>query len=173
MRVNILGRGEGWEDGLTADGLKWGINYFRPELDVLFEIHPVDHPYHEKLRRERENAEAAGIRIETNETCLFLKAAFLFPDEIDYFASSTDYAIAAAIFSGATEIHLYGITMDDKGDHYEKRCGTDFWCGVAIGRGVKVIVHGNSTVMTTKDGLQYGTFKPMKRSYHVRPGQVA
>ena len=90
----------------------------------------------------------------------------------DYFGSSTDWLIAHAIRQlefmsqhPAMEIHLYGVSMDDKGDHYERRCCTDFWCGVAIGRGIKVVVRGNSTVMTTSDGKQYGTFTPMSRHY--------
>ena len=161
MRVNVIGHGEGWEEGLDAEGAKWLINYFHPKADVLFEIHPKDHPYHEKLRRERENAEAAGIPIEENEICQYLMERF----DTDYFGSSTDYLIASAIFDNYTEIYLYGVTMDDLLDHYPKKCATDFWCGVAIGRGIKVVVHGNSTVMTTADGLTYGTFKPMSRKY--------
>lgn len=167
MRVNIIGRGEGWAEGYKAPGEHWAINYFHPKADVLFEIHPVDHPYHEKLRRERENAEAAGIQLITQDDAIWNE--IMDWANTDYFGSSTDWLLAYFIFSSSgmvlPEVHLYGISMDDLGDHYEKRCCTDFWCGVAIGRGIKVVVHGNSTVMTTADGLTYGTFKPMSRKY--------
>jgi len=163
MIINIIGRGSGYEQGYEAKGEKWGINYFHPSLDVLFEIHPKDHPYHEKLRRERDNAKAADMQMITYD--------YYLPDIIeqefhtDYLGSSTDYAIAHAILRRKKEIHLWGVTMDDAGDHYEKRCATDFWCGVAIGRGIKVVVHGNSTVLTTSDGKIYGLFTPMSRQY--------
>ena len=164
MIVNIIGRGTGWEDGYLAEGEHWPINYWNPKADILFEIHPEGHPFHEKLKRERDNAMNAGIVLIGHELCSICADIF----KTDYFGSSTDYLIAAAISERASEIHLWGVTMDDKGDHFEKRCCTDFWCGVAHGRGIKVVVHGNSTVMTTADGLTYGTFKPMFRRYdHV------
>lgn len=163
MIINIIGRGEGYEQGYDAEGEKWLINYFDPRGDVLFEIHPTGHPYHEKLARERENAKLAGLQLITHNYHLheIIEQEF----KTDYLGSSADYAIALAILRQKNEIHLWGITMDDKGDHYEKRCATDFWCGVAIGRGIKVVVHGNSRVMTTEDGLTYGLFTPMSRKY--------
>ena len=161
MIINIIGRGEGYEQGYEAEGEKWLINYFDPRGDVLFEIHPKDHPFHEKLSRERENARNYGMPVLGNNQVKLLVKQW----GLDYFGSSTDILIATAIDEAFKEIHLWGVTMDDKGDHYEKRCATDFWCGVAIGRGIKVVVHGNSTVMTTSDGLTYGTFQPMKRQF--------
>lgn len=172
MKINIIGRGEGWEAGYETPGDKWAINYWNPKADVLFDLHDdcETDPY---SKRELDNARAFDTPIITHKD---------FPFELfckfygtDYFGSSVDWLIAHAIrqlefhsMHPVREIHLYGITMDDKGDHYEKRCATDFWCGVAIGRGVKIIVHGNSTVMTTVDGLQYGTLRPMIRRYeHV------
>ena len=163
MIINIIGRGEGYEQGYEAEGEKWLINYFHPSGDVLFEIHPVGHPYHDKLSRDRENARNYGMTLfdYTN----FPYKTFMKFFGTDYFGSSTDWLLAYAVSLDAKEVHLWGVTMDDKGDHYEKRCATDFWCGVAIGRGIKVVVHGNSTVMTTEDGLTYGLFTPMSRKY--------
>jgi hypothetical protein len=163
MRINIIGRGEGWEEGYEAPGVHWAINYFHPKADILFEIHPESHPYHDKLAHERANARLIGIPVITQAD--YPLDVVMQEFGTDYLGSSTDYLIACAILYGKDEIHLYGVSMDDRGDHYEKRCATDFWCGVAIGRGIKVTVHGNSTVMTTADGLQYGTFKPMARQY--------
>lgn len=168
MKINIIGAGPGHEQGYEAEGEKWLINYFHPSGDVLFEIHPVGHPYHEKLARERENASLAGLIVWENKIVPEVISYF----GLDYLGSSTDIAIAWCIYTHRyvtepLEIHLWGVTMDDKGDHYEKRCATDFWCGFAIGRGIKVVVHGNSRVMTTEDGLTYGTFTPMKRKFQT------
>lgn len=164
MIVNIIGRAEGWEEGYEAPGEHWAINYFHHKTDVLFEIHPPDHPFHDKLTRDRNNAIAAGIPLITHEN--YPLAEVMAEFGTDYFGSSTDWLLAYAIYYGGyDEIHLWGVAMDDKGGHYEMRCATDFWCGIAIGRGLKVVVHGNSMVMTTFDGLQYGTFRPMQRKY--------
>lgn len=163
MIINIIGRGEGYEEGYVAEGLKWGINSWVPSLDVYFEIHPPDHPFHEKNKRELANALEYGTKCITHDREQMDKVMRAFGT--DYFGSSVDWVIAMAILANATEIHLYGINMDDRGDHYEKRSCTDFWCGVAKGLGIVVVVHGNSTVMTTEDGLIYGLFEPMKRKY--------
>lgn len=164
MRVNIIGRAEGFEEGLTASGERWGINYWRPELDILFDIH------NNAGSRDIDNAKAAGTEVILQDDYPLAQITQHFGT--DYFGSSVDWLIAYAIYlyyscssRKQVEIHLYGVAMDDRGDHYEMRCATDFWCGVAIGRGIKVVVHGNSTVMTTPDGTQYGTFKPMSRRY--------
>lgn len=166
MRINIIGRGTGWEEGYEAPGEHWGINYFHPKADIMFEIHAPSHPFHEKLKHERANARAWGGKTVFHEDMFFVETQLYFGT--DYFGSSTDWLIAYALKEyDPTEIHLYGVTMDDKGDHYEKRCCTDFWCGMAMGRDVDVVVHGNSTVMTTADGLSYGTFEPMQRRYEL------
>lgn len=173
MIVNIIGRGEGWEDGYEAPGEHWAINYWHPKADVLFEIHPDGHPFHEKLRKERDNAVAAGTPLITHKDYPFEFISQWYGT--DYFGSSTDWLIAHAIrqiqyesLHPVHEIHLWGVSMDDRGDHYEKRCATDFWCGMAMGEGIRVVVHGNSTVMTTADGKIYGLFTPMLRCY-VKP----
>jgi hypothetical protein len=165
MIVHIVGKGSGWEDVLAeTEGELWFINYWHPKADILFEIHAEDHPYHEKLKREVANAKAMDIPVISSRTFDMGKAMAIL--DTDYFSCSPCWAIAYAILDGRIEeIHLWGCSMSDKGDHFEKRAGLDFWCGYAIGGGIKVVVHGNSTVMTTEDGLTYGTFKPMKRSY--------
>lgn len=161
MIVNIIGRADGFEEGYDAPGEHWAINYWHPKADVVFDVHPDG--YYPHLKREHDACEAAGTQLVLHNERDMQRIMDAF--RTDYFGSSTDWLIAYALLSNANEIHLWGVSMDDKGDHYERRCATDFWCGYAIGLGAKVIVHGNSTVMTTVDGLTYGTFKPMSRKH--------
>lgn len=166
MRVDIIGASPGFEEGLNAPGYKVGINYWHPQLDALCEIHPLDHPYNAKLAPHRENAKAAGCRLITCET--FSMPVAMEVLGTDYFSCSMPWAIAWTLLNtDADEIHLWGCAMDDRGDHYEKRAGVDFWCGYAMGNGVKVHIHGNSTVMTTEDGNIYGLFIPMVRQHKL------
>ena len=158
----VIGRSEGYEDAFSSLGEKHGINYFDPKLDMLWDIHPDGH-WGGKLMKERANAIAADMPLMTMG--LYPLQDIMAEFGTDYFSSSTDYLVAWAIHNKYDRIELFGCAMDDKGDHLEKRAGLDFWCGVAIGRGIKVVVHGNSTVMTTSDGKTYGLFTPMSRHY--------
>lgn len=161
MRINIIGAGVGHERGYKAKGFKLGINYWNHALDALIDIHAASHPFHDKLASHRANAELAGCKLITPETFNMKWAMDL--TETDYHSCSLTWAILWAVLNRYEEIHLWGCGMDDRGDHYEKRAGVDYWVGYANALGVKVVVHGNSTICTTEDGLTYGTFEPMKR----------
>jgi hypothetical protein len=158
VRVNIIGRGEDWEEGYEAPGEHWAINYFDPMADILFDMHAVG----TWSDNDRKNAAICDIPIIGLEEYPIETICAEF--KTDFFASSVDYLIALAIIWGASEIHLYGINMDDP-DHYTLKCGADFWLGVAKGRGVDVVIHGDSTLMTTENGLQYGYLTPMNRVF--------
>lgn len=163
MIINIIGRGSGWEQGYEAEGEKWSINYWTPQTTRLFNIHPFDHEYYTKNIRDIENARAAGCIVVTQENFDMPLAMKVLGT--DFFSSSVDWLIALAILEGkAEEIHLWGCCMSDP-DHYEKRVGTNYWIGYANALGIKVVIHGNSTICTNPDGLTYGTFTPMKRKY--------
>jgi hypothetical protein len=78
----------------------------------------------------------------------------------NYFGSTVDYALALAIYEGADEIDLYGVQMLIPTEYgYQKPSG-DFWCGVAIGSGIKLSVLGDSSLMRTRDGKLYGYGTP-------------
>lgn len=54
----------------------------------------------------------------------------------DYFTSSIDYMLALAIYIGADEIGLYGV--DNCKEYANQRPNTEYWLGVAEGRGIRV-----------------------------------
>jgi hypothetical protein len=76
---------------------------------------------------------------------------------VDYFSNTVDYALALAIYDGATEIDLYGVNMELGSEYEFEKPGVEFWIGLAMGRGIKVAVFGDrSTILKTKDKKLYG-----------------
>jgi hypothetical protein len=61
--------------------------------------------------------------------------------QIVHFTSSTAYAIALALYMGAKQIELHGIEMTSDTEYTRQRDGVTFWLGVAVGRGVNVVIH--------------------------------
>ena len=74
-------------------------------------------------------------------------------DLVDYFTSSVPYAIALAIYQGYEQIQIYGVEMMTQTEYNGQRAGVMFWLGVALGRGIEVVVQESSTLFK---GLRYG-----------------
>jgi hypothetical protein len=158
-KLTIIGKGDGWEDA-PHEGVTWGITQLNLRRPVTRVIDMNDY----SLWGEKEEKEAIESR------ALSLKSGIPYVDldsypfqeildefQTDYFSNTVDYAIALAIYEGFKEIDLYGVNMAVDTEYEFEKPGVDFWCGVAIGRGVKVTVHGNSsTIMKTRDGFLYG-----------------
>jgi hypothetical protein len=57
-----------------------------------------------------------------------------------YFTSTFAYMMAMAIYEKFDVIELYGIDMENNTEYgYQRPCG-EFWIGLAVGRGIKVIL---------------------------------
>lgn len=69
------------------------------------------------------------------------------------FSSTIAYSIALAIYKGYEQIMLYGVEMDSNTEYMYQRSDVYFWIGVAVGRGIDVIINEKSK---TFDGLLYG-----------------
>lgn len=61
--------------------------------------------------------------------------------QIRHFTSSTSYAIALAIYMGKKQIELHGIEMTSDTEYVRQRDGVTFWLGVAVGKGINVVIH--------------------------------
>jgi hypothetical protein len=159
-RVNIIGKGRTWVDA-PYDGYSIGITQLLLKRPVNLVI---DMNIYDDLRwGQTEKDEADQVRKKCEEEGIpyiglenYPMAEIVQRFDTDYFSSTVDFAIALALYKNYTDIHLYGTTMDGSSDYYKIKCGCDFWCGYAKGLGVKVTVHGITTVMRTKDGLIYG-----------------
>ncbi len=160
MRVNIIGKAGTWVDA-PLDGTSWGITqlYLKRPVSLVIDMNVYDDGRwgeDEKLEAEfvKRFCESDGTPYVCLDNYPFKEISELF--DTDYFSSTVDYAIALALYEGYGEINLYGVTMTATSDYYKLKAGCDFWCGYAKGLGVKVVVHGDSAVMKTTDGMVYG-----------------
>lgn len=156
--MNIVGKGNGWENAPSENC--WGITQLilRRPVDRVIDMNNYT------LWGELEAKEALAAR----ELALMTGVPYIDLDNYplkevierfhtDYFGSTVDYAIALALYEGEKEIDLYGVNMANPGEYAYQKPSADFWCGVAIGLGVKLRVHGIwSSLMKTQDGLLYG-----------------
>ncbi len=76
----------------------------------------------------------------------------------DNFTNGIDYMIAYAIHCGVfTDIDLYGINMAMGSEYEWEKPGCDFWLGLAKGRGIRVNIKSNVTLLLKpRDGMLYG-----------------
>lgn len=72
---------------------------------------------------------------------------------IRFITSSPAYAIALAIHQGYERIEIYGIEMESDTEYKDQRDGVFYWLGVAVGRGIEVIIHPQSNLF---DAPLYG-----------------
>jgi hypothetical protein len=167
-KVSIIGKGLGWENAPVTE-CDWGITQLNLRRPVTRVIDMNDY----SLWGEREAADAKLSRLLAEKGNIPYVDLGSYPlkeimDEFDtdYFSSTVDYVLALAIYEGFKEIHLYGCSMILGSEYSYQKPGMDFWCGMAKGRGVKVVVHGKeATAMRTQDQLMYGYgFPQVERS---------
>lgn len=67
----------------------------------------------------------------------------------DYFNSTAAYAVAYAIYVGATEISIFGMDFTYENVHHAEkgRACVEFWLGQAHARGIKISTPKNTTLM--------------------------
>jgi len=133
MIIDIIGT------GLTAecydwqrDSYKWSVSSFyevyTDKVDLYFSLHV---------------GQVLGL---DNEITL---SAFPIDDikktfDSDYFTSSIAYMIAYAIYTGAKEINIYGVDMEQDSEYRYQRPCLAYWLGFAKAKGIKTTV---STVL--------------------------
>lgn len=68
-----------------------------------------------------------------------------------YFSNTIAYMVAFALLNGAKEIELFGVNQASGGEYFYEKAGLEYWIGVAVGRGVKVVINGaKSELLTNK-----------------------
>lgn len=171
MRINIIGAGAwyyGPEDGEICWGFNTNIN--SRHFNVMFDMHDVkakigqpgtdlwsmtNHDYME-LVRAMEICEQFDIPVFTlgaveNTSYIAyplkeIKKEFSLGSFTgDYFTAGLSYALALAIYQGATEIDIWGCTGDLEYEY--QRPSAEFWMGVAIGRGIPIVIRDESQLL--------------------------
>lgn len=98
------------------------------------------------LRREKEIPDSIGYPLDLVRRLTW--------DDEGYFTATPSYMLALAILMGYQEIHVYGINlMGDEEYAYQRPC-FEYWCGVAHGRGIKIVVPEGSTIL--RSSFLYG-----------------
>ena len=169
MIIHIMAKGPGFLDcpgsNPDADYEVWGLNDapLYKKIDVLFNMHDLTKqpPPNKLCMVVAEQDKVPLITLKKHEWLSntkkypfktivkkFLSGHMVGSQPLQYFSSSICYMLAMAIHKDATEIHLWGATyFTDQRDHQLERAGVEFWLGISIGRGIKVHVHGPTTIL--------------------------
>lgn len=93
----------------------------------------------------------ASVRYPLEEVCDSLFPSFLRGDKmIQYFTSSFSFMMALAIHEGFQRVEVYGIEMGTNTEYIYQRDGAALVIGLALGRGMQVILHPDSTLFKAK-----------------------
>jgi len=68
--------------------------------------------------------------------------------QVENFTSTPAYAVALACYQRRPEIHLFGIEMGAGTEYFRQKAGFYFWCGIALGLGIKVFKHPQSLLFS-------------------------
>jgi hypothetical protein len=72
-----------------------------------------------------------------------------------YFTNQTAWMIALALTEGVTTLGLFGINYSTESEYGLQRGSAEFWLGVATGRGVRIVLPEQCTLLRTPASL-YG-----------------
>lgn len=62
-----------------------------------------------------------------------------------YFSNTIAYMVAFALLNGAKEIEIFGVNQASGGEYFYEKAGLEYWLGICVGRGVKLIIHGEKS----------------------------
>jgi len=61
-------------------------------------------------------------------------------ERVRYFTNSFGYMLALALYNKYKEIHAYGFEMSSETEYGSQKPNAEFWLGICIGRGVKLVL---------------------------------
>ncbi len=116
-----------------------------------------------------------------NEVPIFMQSKFVeapasrrYPKDIilaefgtNGFSNHVSWMIALALREGVTHIGIFGCDYTGNVERDLQRPGAAYWAGIAIGRGVQVVVSPKSRLLAPPQGLLYGY------ESHTKDGLVA
>lgn len=139
----------------------WTVNnawqFDVPRWDRLFDMHPIWHlttpkynmlPHWEWLQQEHD------FPIYMMEHVAEVPASVRYPLEdvlenlgVAYMTSSASYMLGLALLEGFSRIEIYGLDMGSTTEYAYQKAGFEWLLGVAMGRGVEVVLPKNSQLM--------------------------
>lgn len=182
MKINIVGAGA-WCYGPEEGEICWGFNtqIICKHFNVLFDMHDTaanlgkpgtdlwsmhtDKTYDELVSATKicEQHDIPVFSLGTIEGTPYMayplekirKEFSLGSFTGDYFTAGFSYALAMAIYQGATEIDIWGCSGDK--EYENQRPSAEFWIGVAIGRGIPVTIRDESKLLKIDNLYGYNT----------------
>lgn len=149
--------------GVGIDDEIWGLNSVymsRNDLDSLFIMHDVRTVIIAEDRDFINNANNVDTKIYTTIPVKVLKNNVVFPVEkvvnsfgVSYFMNCICWMIAYAILQNPRHIYLYGADFVYGVDINEKAC-TEWWLGVAFGRGIGISISEGSALLKPPELVQ-------------------
>ena len=175
-KIVILAQGPSWyqcPEEFPAGTEVWGSNViyrdYLKSIDRLFFGHDIRHNMCHDDADIINNLNRMEIPVYTTGIFKVLKKGAQIPIEqilgefhIAFFLNVICYMLATAILQNPKSIDMYGVDMrpDAGGETYtNEKGGVEFWCGVAIGRGITVNTTKESYVMKTKQEGDFPGFK--------------
>lgn len=167
----------GWE----IWGLAWDL---LPRADVLFEMHENWRFF---LGNEEDAARHKAWLIGAETPIYMLKKEHDVPNSIEYpmdkvleltrptcfgtpyLESSIAYMMALAILEGADRIGIWGCDLATGGEYAYQRPNMEYLIGLARGRGIKVYVPAQNTLLSPMRRVPYGIADPDAGKIYERP----
>lgn len=189
-QVWILAKGPTWylcPEETPSKCEVWGLNSAyrdRPDqLDRLFIMHDIRTTmFHEDANLVPE-LNRLGIPVYTAGPYAVLENHRPFPAKevinhfgVAYMLNVIAYMLATAIMVEPKEIHLYGCDFAFGVDINEKSCA-EFWIGMAMGRGIKVVIPKSSHLLTPPEmrqqlyGYKVARWEP-QGLWHIKPDRI-
>ena len=177
-KIIICAQGPSWYQCPTEtppNSEIWGCNaiYRDHRVDRLFVAHDIRIIMLHDDGDFVENVNKIGIPVYTTYDYKVLNNRAMIPIDkimdtfkVGFFLNVITYIIATAILQEPKQIDMYGVDMrpDAGNETYSNEKGSvEFWCGVARGKGIKIVNSPESFVMKTK---QLGNFKDYKTKVH-------
>lgn len=170
MKIAIVGTSDSAKEAPYSDA-SWQIwslgrnHIWIPRFDKFFEVHTMAHLASNQTQKiYYDHLERCGDRLILREPAAAFPNAQILPrDDIiknysPYITSSIAWMFLMALYSGATEIGIWGCDMRGDNEYAHQRPCLEFWIGRAIERGVKVSVHHTSALLKGEvycEGIYY------------------
>lgn len=106
------------------------------------------HPYPVWMQDKYDDV-PASVKYPLDEICntLLPRLSRKSGEHVRYFTSSPAYALALAIYLEYDEIEICAIEMASDTEYVQQRDGVTFWMGIALGRGIKVVLQDKSLLL--------------------------
>ena len=150
MKIILVGKANGWNKA-PSEGETWGVHSIclkRP-VSMVWDMHKIDETKTEeqaKIIKYVNDNEVPYMTLRKHEDIPTSIGFPIYAMPLMYAECSIAYMVWYAVYIGATSIEMYGVRLGFDDEYHEQRPSVEYWIGYARGKGVEVIIHGQSTI---------------------------